>query len=71
MRQIIGYFKKAKVNREYGSLSAYLQEQVIDIAEANIVVFMVGSIAYVAELRNGEETLIAAASNFAFLTDKF
>lgn len=69
MKQIIGYYKKVGVGREYGALIAYLQENVTDRAEANYVVFLIGSIVYVCKLKDGEEFLVACASNFSFKTD--
>lgn len=70
MKQIIGYYKKVGVGREYGALIAYLQENVTDIADANYVVYLIGNIVYVSKLKDGEEILIACASNFSFKTDK-
>lgn len=69
MKQIIGYYKKVEVNREYGALIAYMQENVTDIADANFVVYLIGNIVYISKLKDGEETLVACASNFSFKTD--
>lgn len=69
MKQIIGYYKKVVINREYGALTAYMEGNVTDIADANFVVYLIGNIVYVSKLKDGEETLIACASNFSFKTD--
>ena len=69
MKQIIGYYKKVGIGREYGALIAYMQGNVTDIADASFVVYLIGNIVYVSKLCNGEETLIACASNFSFKTD--
>ena len=69
MKQIIGYYKKVGVGREYGALVAYMEGNVTDIAGANFVFYLIGNIVYVAKLKDGEEILIACASNFSFKAD--
>lgn len=69
MKQIIGYYKEVGVGREYGALTAYMEGNVTDIADANFVVYLIGNIVFVAKLNDGNEILIACASNFSFKTD--
>lgn len=69
MKQIIGYYKKVGIGREYGALTAYMEGNVTDIADASFVVYLIGNIVYISKLCNGEETLLACASNFSFKTD--
>lgn len=69
MKEIIGYYKKVHVSREYGALTAYLQENVTNIDDANFVVFLIGNVVFIAKIKDGEETLVACASNFSFKTD--
>ena len=71
MKQIIGYYKEVDVGRIYGALTAYMKGKVTNIADANFVVYLIGNIVYVATLKDGEEILIACASNFSFLTDMY
>lgn len=70
MKTLIGYFKEVGVGREYGVLIAYLKDCVTDIADAKYVVYLLGNVAYVASIKNGNEKIIAIASNFSFITNE-
>lgn len=71
MKQLIGYYKEVGISREYGALTAYLKGNVIDISLAKYVIYLIGNVIYVARLKEGNETLVAIASNFSFKSETY
>ena len=68
MKQVIGYYKKVDVSREYGALIAYLDEEVSEKNDANYVVYLENNVVFVTKITDHKEILIAFASNFSFKT---